>query len=234
MRGLSIQCFNLDTTDPGRIASFWEEALGWRRTYDTPDEVVLEPPAGSPQDGVSPDLLFARAGGPDPKRPLALRPAPDGPGRGGGATGRTRRDPGRRRAGRRCVAVVMAYPDGNAFCVLRAFAADERTEIAAEAAAKHQAPQNGYRTSNPASPVGVSGDTETPVTEADGGPSQHQSTSACTARSSPSSSASTEPAAVLRTQPLTPSRRASRRHESRKNTPCTRPVTSTWTRIRSL
>jgi hypothetical protein len=54
MRGLSIQCFNLDTTDPRRIASFWGEALGWRRSYDTRDEVVFEPPAGSPQDGVSP------------------------------------------------------------------------------------------------------------------------------------------------------------------------------------
>ena len=59
MADLAIQCFNLDTTDPDRTASFWQEALGWRRTHDTPDEVVLEPPAGSPQDGVAPDLLFA-------------------------------------------------------------------------------------------------------------------------------------------------------------------------------
>ena len=57
---LAIQCFNLDSTDPDRTATFWQEALGWRRTYETPDEVVLEPPAGSPQDGVAPDLLFLR------------------------------------------------------------------------------------------------------------------------------------------------------------------------------
>ena len=60
MPALTIQCFNLDATDPDRVASFWQEALGWRRTHETPDEVVLEPPAGSPQDGVAPDLLFLR------------------------------------------------------------------------------------------------------------------------------------------------------------------------------
>ena len=35
-------------------------ALGWRVTHDDGDELVLEPPAGSPEDGVSPDLLFGR------------------------------------------------------------------------------------------------------------------------------------------------------------------------------
>lgn len=60
MASLTIQCFNLDTTDPDRIATFWGAALGWRRTYATDSEVVLEPPADSPQDGVAPDLLFLR------------------------------------------------------------------------------------------------------------------------------------------------------------------------------
>ena len=57
---LAIQCVNLDAKDPSAIATFWQEALGWRRTYETDDEIVLEPPAGSPQDGVAPDLLFLR------------------------------------------------------------------------------------------------------------------------------------------------------------------------------
>ena len=57
---LRIQCLCIDTTDPGPVASFWQEALGWRRTHDTSDEVVLEPPAGSAEDGVVPDLLFGR------------------------------------------------------------------------------------------------------------------------------------------------------------------------------
>ena len=42
------------------IASFWEAALGWRRTHDKEDEIALEPPAGSPEDGIVPDLLFLR------------------------------------------------------------------------------------------------------------------------------------------------------------------------------
>ncbi len=52
MTDLQIQCFNLDSNDPQRTAGFWQEALGWRRTHDTGDEVVLEPPTGSPQHGV--------------------------------------------------------------------------------------------------------------------------------------------------------------------------------------
>lgn len=57
---LRIQCLCIDTTAPARLADFWQEALGWRRTYETDDQVVLEPPAGSPADGVAPDLLFLR------------------------------------------------------------------------------------------------------------------------------------------------------------------------------
>jgi predicted enzyme related to lactoylglutathione lyase len=57
---IRIQCICVDSTDPGRPAAFWEAALGWRRTHESPDEIVLEPPAGSPEDGVSPDLLFLR------------------------------------------------------------------------------------------------------------------------------------------------------------------------------
>ncbi len=57
---IRIQCLCIDTTDPGRLATFWQAALGWRRTFGDEDEVVLEPPEGSPEDGVAPDLLFLR------------------------------------------------------------------------------------------------------------------------------------------------------------------------------
>jgi hypothetical protein len=57
---LRWQCLCVDAADPRRIATFWQEALGWRRTHDTDDEVVLEPPEGSPEDGVSPDILFLK------------------------------------------------------------------------------------------------------------------------------------------------------------------------------
>jgi hypothetical protein len=57
---LRIQCLCFDTTDPARLAAFWQSALGWRRTFERDDEVVLEPPQGSAEDGVVPDLLFLR------------------------------------------------------------------------------------------------------------------------------------------------------------------------------
>ena len=128
---MKIQCFNLDTTDPDRTASFWQEALGWRRTYDTPDEVVLEPPVGSPQDGVAPDLLFARV--PEGKTVKNrwhpdLRPT-DQEAEVARllALGATHCDVGQ--TGEESW-VVMADPDGNEFCVLRAFTAEELAEIA--------------------------------------------------------------------------------------------------------
>ena len=57
---LRIQCLCIDTADPAGLAGFWQAALGWRRTHDEDDEVVLEPPQGSPEDGIAPDLLFLR------------------------------------------------------------------------------------------------------------------------------------------------------------------------------
>ncbi len=57
---LRIQSMCVDARDPSSLASFWQAVLGWRRTHDEPDEVVLEPPTGSPQDGIVPDLLFLK------------------------------------------------------------------------------------------------------------------------------------------------------------------------------
>ena len=57
---LGIQCLCVDARDPLSLAGFWQTALGWRRTHESADEVVLEPPEGSPADGVAPDLLFLR------------------------------------------------------------------------------------------------------------------------------------------------------------------------------
>ena len=57
---LRIQCLTIDAHDPGALATFWEGALGWRRTLDDGTEVVIEPPAGSPEDGVAADLLFIK------------------------------------------------------------------------------------------------------------------------------------------------------------------------------
>lgn len=126
MADLLIQCFNLDSTDPDRTASFWQAALGWRRTHNTPDEVVLEPPAGSPQDGVAPDLLVLRV--PEGKA-VKNRWHPDLRPKDQAAEvarletlGATRIDVGQRSDQS---FVVMADPDGNEFCVLRAFTEEE-------------------------------------------------------------------------------------------------------------
>ena len=58
---IRIQCVCVDTTDPLRLATFWQAALGWRlEAGPGGNEVLLEPPEGSPEDGVVPGLLFLR------------------------------------------------------------------------------------------------------------------------------------------------------------------------------
>ncbi len=63
---IRIQCLCIDSTDPAKAAGFWEAALGWRRTFDEDNQVRIEPPEGSPEDGIVPDLLFLRV--PEGKR----------------------------------------------------------------------------------------------------------------------------------------------------------------------
>ena len=117
---IRIQSLCIDTADPARLAEFWEAALGWRRTTAEEEEVVLEPPEGSSEDGIVPDLLFLKV---DDARMvknrlhLDLRPADQ-------AAEVARLEAlGARRVsvGQGDVTwVVMADPDGNEFCVLRA------------------------------------------------------------------------------------------------------------------
>jgi predicted enzyme related to lactoylglutathione lyase len=116
---LRWQALCVDVEDPSEAATFWAAALGWRRTHDDPDEVVLEPPAGSPEDGVSPDLLFLRV--PEAKTVknrlhLDLRPDDQA------AEVARLEGLGARRVdvGQGDVSwIVMADPCGNEFCVLR-------------------------------------------------------------------------------------------------------------------
>lgn len=126
MAVLRIQCLTIDAKDPDRLATFWEAALGWRRTEEDDVEVVLEPPAGSPLDGVAPDLLFLRV---DDERViknrlhLDLRPDDQAAElRRLEALGATPVDIGQ---GDDVTWVVLADPEGNEFCVLRALRADE-------------------------------------------------------------------------------------------------------------
>ena len=121
---LTFQAISVDCHDTDRVATFWEQALGWRRTYNSTEEVVLEPPAGSPADGVSPDILFLQV--PDEKvvknrLHFDLRPQDQayeverliG-------LGAKRVDIGQGEQ----QWVVLADPEGNEFCVLRAYQTD--------------------------------------------------------------------------------------------------------------
>jgi len=125
---IRIQCLCVDSAHPSKSADFWEAALGWRRTHDAEDQVVLEPPAGSPEDGVAPDILFLRVTEPKAVKNrlhLDLRPLDQ-------AAEVARLEAlGARRAdiGQGDVSwVVMADPDGNEFDVLRALPVE--TELA--------------------------------------------------------------------------------------------------------
>jgi predicted enzyme related to lactoylglutathione lyase len=134
---LTIQCLDIDAADPQTLASFWEAALGWRRTHDTPTEVALEPPEHSMEDGVVPDLLFIRV--PEEKAGknrlhLDLRPDDQ-------ATEVARLESlGARRTSvgqtEEASWVVMADPEGNEFCVLRPLTTEQAAEVARIRAAR--------------------------------------------------------------------------------------------------
>src|SRR4051812_25371008 len=127
---LRWQCVIVDCTDPEPVATFWAAALGWRRTHSSADggEIVLEPPEGSPQDGVSPDLLFIRVPDPTPgtnRLHLDLRPTDQAAEVARlQELGATRVDVGQGARGDASW-VVMADPEGNELCVLRAFTPEE-------------------------------------------------------------------------------------------------------------
>jgi hypothetical protein len=126
MTDLRIQAVIFDSRDPSATASFWEAALGWRRTYEKPDEVVLEPPAGQ----LHADMLFVRV--PEEKAVknrlhLDLRPKDQAAEVARlEALGARRADVGQG-AGKSWV--VMTDPEGNEFCVLRPFTAEEQAQL---------------------------------------------------------------------------------------------------------
>jgi catechol 2,3-dioxygenase-like lactoylglutathione lyase family enzyme len=126
---IRLQCVCVDSNDADRLGRFWADVLGWRRTYEDDDEVVLEPPAGSAEDGVSPDLLFLRV--PEPKAGknrlhLDLRPEDqEAEVRRVEALGARRVSVGQ---GPDASWVVLADPEGNEFCVLRALTPAEVAE----------------------------------------------------------------------------------------------------------
>ena len=123
------QCVCVDAADPDLLGTFWAEVLGWRRTYSEPDEVVLEPPEGSREDGVVPDLLFGLVpGAKTVKNRLHIDLRPDDQAVEVArieALGARRVSVGQ---GDDVSWVVLADPEGNEFCVLRALTPAELAE----------------------------------------------------------------------------------------------------------
>ena len=132
---LRIQNITIDCHEPRRLAEFWAAALQWQITGESADEVCIAPvPESVAFEATAgdvrlpyPDVLFIRT--PDEKRVknrlhLCLRPQvqADEVARLEGL-GAARVDIGQS-AEPGATWVVMADPEGNEFCVLRALNAD--------------------------------------------------------------------------------------------------------------
>jgi len=110
----------IDSADPSALGNWWANALGWTVISDVPDEVEIQP---SP--GVTPGLIFAPV--PDAKAGknrlhLDFRPTGTDADQDAEVTrliglGARRADVGQ---GDAVSWVVMADPEGNEFCILRA------------------------------------------------------------------------------------------------------------------
>ena len=119
---LRIECLTIDCGDLQLVASFWERALGYRRTYEDDTEVALS----APEESRANDLLLLRV--PDQKQGknrlhLDLRPDDQSAEvQRLESLGATRVDIGQ---GGDESWVVMADPENNEFCVLRVLGPDD-------------------------------------------------------------------------------------------------------------
>jgi hypothetical protein len=134
---LRVQAVIVNCLDPGALAEFWAAALGWRVTIRGDPEWGIEPPEGSREDCVVPDMLFLRV--PEPKQGLNrlhldLRPDADQAAEVARleALGATRADVGQNIDGGDVSWVVMADPEGNEFCVLAPYPPEVRTQWPAQ------------------------------------------------------------------------------------------------------
>lgn len=116
---IRLQCIAIDAADPERIGRWWADALGWEGHVDEDGDFAVSPP----DDGGATELLFLRV--PEPKAVknrihLDLRPDDQAAEVARfERLGASRVDVGQR--GRPGVTwVVLADPEGNEFCILRA------------------------------------------------------------------------------------------------------------------
>jgi hypothetical protein len=116
---IRIQCLVVDSDDCELLARFWSQAIGWRITYESPDEWCIEPPEGSPAVNVTPDILFVKVSDrKSVKNRLHLDLKPKDQAAEVErilALGATHADVGQ---SDEVSWVVLADPEGNEFCVL--------------------------------------------------------------------------------------------------------------------
>ena len=121
---MRLQCITVDAHDPRALAQFWAEVLGWKIGEGVNDiEVWIERELGDPKNTGFPDILFLKNS--DVKSVknrlhLDLRPDDqDAEVRRLEKLGAKRIEIGQS-ADPDTSWVVMADPEGNEFCVLRA------------------------------------------------------------------------------------------------------------------
>ena len=119
---LRIETVSVDANDPKALAAFWADVLGWQLIEEDPDEILLkpaEPAAGS-------ELLFLRVPeGKSVKNRLHLDLRPEDQAAEVARVeglGAKQVDIGQ---GPEVTWVVLADPEGNEFCILRALRPDE-------------------------------------------------------------------------------------------------------------
>jgi hypothetical protein len=120
---LRLQCITIDSEDPKKLAEFWAAALDWKITFEDEIEVCIELLDGSPEVGRIPDMLFLK--NPDKKSVknrlhFDLRPQnQEAEVARLESLGAKRIEIGQSDYSE-TTWVVMADPEGNEFCVLRA------------------------------------------------------------------------------------------------------------------
>ncbi len=118
---IQIATVSVDAIEPLRLAQFWSDTLGWEYEVDGDGDVLVRPAEGHPDHHRSTHLLFlavpeAKSG----KNRIHLDLVPHDQGaevQRLESLGATRASVGQ--TGRESW-VVMADPEGNEFCVLRA------------------------------------------------------------------------------------------------------------------
>ena len=112
--GSSVYSVTIDCAAPAGLASFWEQVLDYKRTFEEDDEVVIEP-----RDGSGNALLFLKVPGDKKVKNrihLDLKPTDQGAEvERVKALGATEVDIGQGDVSW----VVLADPEGNEFCILR-------------------------------------------------------------------------------------------------------------------